>query len=492
MAQTAGASDVATEPISAAYIENVCEVMGKIEESPEAMSEISTFIASIIGLAEQGGSIQAGSVQGQQVTNNKQPQNGAAPRDTAGGSNPGLANVLFGKPNHPPQVAGPAGPPEIGRIDIVRDSTIYKQNAQSKLDVINAANKKLAAKINSDPALAAKIDAMPAMQGPPALLPDTAPAAGGGGTPAAAGAPLETIPSNGPAISGANRKQQPLSATNINQAALFGGAAGAGLGFAFALAGLALPDSGTRTKKEKVEDVVFATGLGGAGGALGGALDAAWVAPIVARSGFTSAAVGGMAAAGAVAGAATLTISVLWDVRKRKDGKITAVEQRKNFAATGAGTLVGTSAAVSAGAGLMALSTPIGWAIAAGMGAGLLGGIAGSWLGTTIDWLIWDESEDEIAHASEFFDFKYSRGMKPAKHSGKKVATHFARKVDSKKDKNGKFPEKWVLLCNHELMILLRSMYPAFKRLIEEADKLKRQSETCPEGLRAALSSLLQ
>ncbi len=178
------------------------------------------------------------------------------------------------------------------------------------------------------------------------------------------------------------------------------------------------------------------------------------------------AAVGGsVVRSNAVAGAATFGVIALWDVAKWAKHDITGVQLRKKLTQGAVGTVGGVAGGIAAGTAGGALFGPIG-AFVGGIFGGIAGGISGAIAGEALDEAIWDEGEDSVMNTYQFFGwYNVDRGTRPIK-SAKEIRRAYLDKLDDKLSQ--KFTDKeWATVCTAHLMVLLRAMFPGFKRMLE-------------------------
>ena len=249
-------------------------------------------------------------------------------------------------------------------------------------------------------------------------------------------------------------------AVRVRYAAGFGAALGFVLG-----AGGALYN---HADWEEVLEEGFKTGLAMGIGEGTGALVAKSVAPTFAKAGVS------VVRANAAAGAAMFGVFAVWDVAKWAKHDITAVELRQNLAEGAAGAAGGVAGGIAIGAAGGAAFGPIGAFFGAIVG-GIAGGFGGAAAGKAIDKAIWDEGEDSVMNSYEFFGWhNVHRGTRPTK-SARSIKEAYLRKLDEKpsekiKDKN------WATFCTANLMVLLKAMYPEFKKMLKIAEDLRNNS----------------
>lgn len=281
--------------------------------------------------------------------------------------------------------------------------------------------------------------------------------------------------------------QQQQGQQQQGRAAAYGGAIGGGIAFVFALGDVAWNPRG-RTLGQKFEDVSGSTAVGVGAGALGGFANARYVAPLMcAETGaLTGSAAGAMVGVGAVVGVATVGVLSVWDVAKRARGRITGVEQRRNFASNAAGGAGGLLLGIGGTLGAMALLGPgsIVLPVLAGIGGGVAGGVGGSALGGVIDSSIWDTDEDKASIAYEFFGFDQKRGERVEIQPERLSAAYNARCDENPQD------EDWQKICACRVFDVMVYMSDEFRTLLHEGERLRAmQGDASFKGFCAKLSS---
>lgn len=249
-------------------------------------------------------------------------------------------------------------------------------------------------------------------------------------------------------------------AVRVRYAAGFGAALGFLLG-----AGGALWNEGSW---EEVLEEGAKTGLAMGVGEGAGALVAKSVKPTFATAGVS------VVRANAAAGVAVFSVFALWDVAKWAKHDITAVELRQNLAEGAAGTAGGVAGGVAGGLAAGALFGPVG-AFLGGLVGGIAGGFGGAAAGKAIDKAMWDESEDSVMNAYEFFGWhNVDRGTRPIQ-SADSIKTAYIQKLDENPSK--KITDKnWATCCTANLMVLLRAMFPELIKMLNIAEDLHNNS----------------
>ena len=250
-----------------------------------------------------------------------------------------------------------------------------------------------------------------------------------------------------------------------------GAGVGAGLGFVFGAGGVLLVGL---IKGERVDYVeVGLAGLksvlaGGLGGGAGAAV-AKVATPTFARIGVS------VVRSNAVAGVAMFGVFAIWDVVEWKMNKITEVQLRQRLAegAGGAAGGIGGGAALGVAGGVW--FGPIG-ALGGALIGGIAGGIGGAFAGRAIDGAIWDESEDAVMNSYEYFGWRgVKRNTRPTK-SADEIGKAYDRKLGEKPEKVGE--EDWHKFCLGNLMVLLPTMYPEFKKMMQLAVELQKKKSS--------------
>lgn len=166
-----------------------------------------------------------------------------------------------------------------------------------------------------------------------------------------------------------------------------------------------------------------------------------------------------------IAGAAFFGVITLWDVAHWAAHDISGVQLRQKLAQGAAGTVGGVASGIAAGAAGGALLGPVG-ALFGGLFGGVAGGIGGAAAGKALDEALWDEGEDSVMNAYDFFGwYNVKRGTRPTR-SPSQVRGAYQWKVRRKPTKNLTDTE-WSTTCTAHLMILLRAMFPEFKTMLK-------------------------
>ena len=178
--------------------------------------------------------------------------------------------------------------------------------------------------------------------------------------------------------------------------------------------------------------------------------------------------------ASVAAGAAMFDVFPVWDVAKWAKHDITAVELRQNLAESAAGTAGSVAGGIALGAAGGIKFGPVGAFFSAIIG-GIAGGFSGAAAGKAIDKAIWEEGEDSIMNSYEFFGWHdVDRGTRPIK-SERSIKEAYLRKLDEKPSKKIK-DENWATFCTANLMLLLKAMFPEFKKMLKIAEDLRNNS----------------
>ena len=172
----------------------------------------------------------------------------------------------------------------------------------------------------------------------------------------------------------------------------------------------------------------------------------------------------------AAAGAATFAVFALWDVAHWAKHDITGVQLRKKLAQGAGSALGGVAGGAAVGAASGALLGPVG-AFFGGLIGGVAGGIGGAKAAEAVDEALWDEGEDCVMNAYEFFKWhNVSRGTRPIR-SAREISRAYTEKLGEKPSQKLSNRE-WDTVCTAQLMILLRAMFPEFKRMLELAKQI--------------------
>ena len=239
---------------------------------------------------------------------------------------------------------------------------------------------------------------------------------------------------------------------------------GAGLGFVLGAGGALYNNADW----EEVLEEGIKTGLAMGVGEGVGAVVAKSVTPTFARAGVS------VVRANAAAGAAMFGVFAVWDVAKWAKHDITAVELRQNLAEGAAGAAGGVAGGVALGAAGGAALGPVGAFFGAIIG-GIAGGFGGAAAGKALDKAIWDEGEDSVMNSYEFFGWHdVDRGKRPIK-SERSIKEAYLRKLEEKPSKKIK-DKNWATLCTANLMVLMRAMFPEFKKMLKIAEDLRNNS----------------
>ena len=155
----------------------------------------------------------------------------------------------------------------------------------------------------------------------------------------------------------------------------------------------------------------------------------------------------------------------IWDVAEWANNDITGVQLRKKLAQGAAGTVGGVAGGIAAGAAGGAMLGPVG-ALFGGLFGGIAGGFGGAAVGKALDEALWDEGEDSVMNTYEFFGWRsVHRGTRPTKPANE-IKQAYLNKVWKKPSQ--KFTDReWSTVCNAHLMVLLRAMFPEFKKMLE-------------------------
>ena len=102
--------------------------------------------------------------------------------------------------------------------------------------------------------------------------------------------------------------------------------------------------------------------------------------------------------------------------------------------------------------------------------------------------MVWDSTEDSIQNAYEFFGWHdVARNTHPRKSTDELVKA-FEHKLNDERPENVK-PVQWEVGCLATLLVLLGAMYPDFKQVNQEIQKVKNAVKNKPD-LAKALATL--